>query len=567
MRLGRLGCIASSLLLAIPSFSQNGPPHFKDVARQAGLAAAHISGEKRYILESMSGGVGFFDCDNDGLLDIVMVNGSTVDRFKKGGDPLVTLYHQDSDLHFVDITEKAGLTRKGWGMGVAVADYDNDGLPDLFVTGYEGTALYHNLGNCKFEDVTEKAGLKIGGFTTGAAWADYDRDGYVDLFVARYVHVDLNHLPEPGSDVHTCRYKGLLVQCGPWGMEGETDFLFRNRGDGTFEDVSKKAGVNDPAKRYGLGAVWGDYDNDGWPDLYVANDAGPNYLYHNNRDGTFEETALLSGVALSGEGQELGSMGVDFGDFDHDGLLDITVTNFADQPDNLFHNEGTNKGFVDWAWSSKMSQPLYPYVKWGTGFVDFDNDGWPDIFVADGHVYPQVDSISNNIAKYKEPMFLFRNKGDHTVEDITNASGLGAAPWACRRGAAFGDVRNDGNMAILVLNVGETPSLFIQDVPNPRHRAEFRLVGIKSNKAAIGARITVKSGGMTQFNEVRGGGSYLSQNDLRIHFGLDEAKMMATVEIRWPNGNTETLHNVPADAIYTVTEGQGITGTLPLPPP
>src|SRR5262249_14986723 len=276
---------------------------------------------------------------------------------------------------------------------------------------------------------------------------------------------------------------------------------------------------------------------------------------------------LLSGVALSGEGQELGSMGVDFGDFDHDGLLDITVTNFADQPDNLFHNEGTNKGFVDWAWSSKMSQPLYPYVKWGTGFVDFDNDGWPDIFVADGHVYPQVDSISNNIAKYKEPMFLFRNKGDHTVEDITSASGLGAALWACRRGAAFGDVRNDGNMAILVLNVGETPSLFIQDVPNPRHRAEFRLVGIKSNKAAIGARITVKSGGMTQFNEVRGGGSYLSQNDLRIHFGLDEAKMMATVEIRWPNGNTETLHNVPADAIYTVTEGQGITGTLPLPPP
>lgn len=567
MLLGRLGCVVLSLSLGAPSLSQNSPPHFTDVARRAGLTVPHISGEKKYILESMSGGVGFFDCDNDGRLDIVVVNGSTVDRFKNGVDLLVTLYHQDSDLHFVDITEKAGLTRKGWGMGVAVADYDNDGLPDLFVTGYEGIALYHNLGNCKFEDVTEKAGLKIGGFTTGAAWADYDRDGYVDLFVARYVHVDLNHLPEPGSDVHTCRYKGLLVQCGPWGMEGETDFLFHNRGDGTFEDVSKKAGVNDPAKRYGLGAVWGDYDNDGWQDLYVANDAGPNYLYHNNHDGTFEELGLLSGVALSGEGQELGSMGVDFGDFDHDGLLDITVTNFADQPDDLYHNEGGNKGFVDWAWSSKMGQPIYPLVKWGTGFVDFDNDGWLDIFVANGHVYPQVDTIANNMAKYKEPMFLFRNKGDHTVEDITAVSGLSDAPMACRRGAAFGDVRNDGNMAILVLNVGETPSLFIQDAPNPRHRVEFRLIGTKSNKAAIGARVTIRSGGMTQFNEVRGGGSYLSQNDLRIHFGLNESKIIDTVEIRWPNGNIETLQNVAADAIYTLTEGQGITGTLRLLPP
>jgi len=567
MRIFCTFCFGVAVLFSIPANSQTSYPHFQDAARASGLTVSHISGEKRYILESMSGGVGFFDCDNDGKLDIVVVNGSTVDRFRQGGDLLVTLYHHDSDFHFTDITQQAGLTRKGWGMGVAVADFDNDGRLDLFVTGYGGTALYRNLGNCKFEDVTERAGLKVDGLTTGAAWADYDRDGFVDLFVARYVHVDINKLPEPGSDQHNCRYKGLLVQCGPWGMEGETDFLFHNRGDGTFEDVSKKAGVSDPAKHYGLGAVWGDYDNDGWPDLYVANDAGPNYLYHNKHDGTFEETGLLSGTALSGEGQEQGSMGVDFGDFDHDGLLDILVTNFAEQADDLYHNEGSTRGFLDLAWSSKIGQVVYPYVRWGTGFVDFDNDGWPDIFIASGHVYPQVDSIANNLSKYKQPMFLFRNKGDRTFEDITRTTGLSSVPLASRRGAAFGDVKNDGNIAILVLNVGAPPSLFIQDVPSPRHRVLFRLVGTKSNRAAIGARVTITGGGMTQFNEVRGGGSYLSQNDLRIHFGLGEAKVMETVTIRWPNGNTETLRNIAADAIYTITEGQGITSTQQLPPP
>jgi hypothetical protein len=567
MHFSRVFSLGAAVLFSIPTNAQNGYPHFQDAAPASGLTVSHISGEKRYILESMSGGVGMFDCDSDGKLDIVVVNGSTVDRFRQGGDLLVTLYHQDSDFHFTDITQQAGLTRKGWGMGVAVADFDNDGRLDLFVTGYGGTVLYRNLGNCKFEDVTERAGLKVDGLTTGAAWADYDRDGFVDLFVARYVHVDINKLPEPGSDKHNCRYKGLLVQCGPWGMEGETDFLFHNRGDGTFEDVSKKAGMSDPAKHYGLGAVWGDYDNDGWPDLYVANDAGPNYLYHNKHDGTFEEIGLLSGTALSGEGQEQGSMGVDFGDFDHDGLLDIVVTNFAEQADDLYHNEGATRGFLDLAWSSKIGQVVYPYVRWGTGFVDFDNDGWPDIFVASGHVYPQVDSIANNPSKYKQPMFLFRNKGDRTFEDITRATGLGAIPLASRRGAAFGDVKNDGNIDILVLNVGAPPSLFVQDVPSPRHRVLFRLVGTKSNRAAIGARVTITGGGMTQFNEVRGGGSYLSQNDLRIHFGLGEAKVMETVNIRWPNGNVETLRNIAADAIYTITEGQGITNTQQLTPP
>src|SRR5438477_12132104 len=297
-------------------------PQFKDVAKEAGLTVSHISTpEKKFIVESMSGGAGLIDCDNDGKLDIITVNGSTIDRFRQGGDPMITLYHQDADFKFTDITKSAGLTRKGWGMGVAVADYDNDGLQDIYVTGFGGNALYHNLGNCKFADVSDKAGVAGGGFSTGAAWADYDRDGNVDLFVSRYVHVDMNKLPNPGSDAKFCRYRGLLVQCGPWGMQGESDLLFHNRGDGTFEEVSRKAGMDDPNHYYGLGAVWGDYDNDGWPDLYVANDAGPNFLYRTKHDGTFEDAGMLSGAALSAEGLEQGSMGVDWGDYLNEGRV------------------------------------------------------------------------------------------------------------------------------------------------------------------------------------------------------------------------------------------------------
>jgi enediyne biosynthesis protein E4 len=542
-------------------------PHFTDIAQQAGLTVPHISSpDKRYIIESVSGGIGLFDCDNDGKLDIIVVNGSTVDRYRQhGGDPLVTLYHQDANLKFTDITKQAGLNRIGWGMGVAVADYDNDGLPDLYVTSYGGNVLYHNLGNCKFEDVTEKAGIAVGGLSLGAAWGDYDRDGRVDLFVSRYVHVDMDKLPELGSNEKFCRFRGLLVQCGPWGMEGESDFLFHNRGDGTFEDVSKKAGVDDSKHYYGMGVVWGDYDNDGWPDLYVANDAGPNYLYHNKHDGTFEEEGLMLGADLSGDGQELGSMGVDFGDYDHKGRLDLIVTEFVDQSDTLYHNNGDD-GFSDVSWHSGIGQPSHPYVGWGTGFFDMDNSGWLDILIANGHVYPQVDSIPS-AAHYRQPMLLFRNKHDGTFDEIGDAVGFSEMPLKSRRGVAFGDINNDGCVDIVTLNVGETPSLLLNHCQNGNHRVLFRLLGTKSNRLAIGARVTVKAGGVTQFSEVKGGSSYISQNDLRQHFGLGKNLKMDEVTVRWPNGESETLRDVATDFIYTIVEGQGIKEKVSLPSP
>jgi hypothetical protein len=535
---------------------------FQDVAQQAGLTVPHISSsDKQYIVESMSGGVGLIDCDNDGKLDIIVANGSTIDRFRKGGDPMITLYHQDANFKFTDITASAGLTRKGWGMGVAVADYDNDGLPDIYVTGYGGNALYHNLGGCKFEDVTDKAGVGAGGFSTGAAWADYDRDGFVDLFVSRYVHVDINNLPTFGSNEKTCHFKGIAVQCGPWGMVGETDLLFHSRGDGTFEEVSKKAGVDDKNRYYGLGAIWGDYDNDGWPDLYVANDTGPNYLYRNKHDGTFEDISMLSGAALSGDGLAQGSMGVDWGDYVNEGWLSMFVTTFVEQPDTLFHNGG-KAGFSDVSLQAGLAKPTYPWVGWGTGFVDLDNDGWPDIFVANGHVYPQMDQVPGG-TPYREPLQLFRNKHDGTFEDVSAA--LAALPNASRRGAAFGDLKNDGNVDVVISNTDGPPTLLLNLTRNANHRVLFNLIGTKSNRSAIGTRVTITAGSLTQFNEVRAGGSYLSQNDPRLHFGLGSESKMDKVEIRWPSGAVETLRDVPADFIYTLKEGQGIQQRVQLP--
>src|SRR4051794_633020 len=506
-------------------------PQFEDVASQAGLTVSHIStADKKFIVESMSGGAGLIDCDNDGKLDILTVNGSTIERFRKGGDPMITLYHQEAGFKFAEITKAAELVHQGWSMGLAVADLDNDGLPDIYVTGYGGNVLYRNLGNCKFEDVTQKAGVAAGGFSTGAAWDDYDRDGYVDLFVSRYVHFDMNKLPDFGSDEKNCRFKGILVQCGPWGMLGEGDLLFHNRGDGTFEEVSRKAGVDDPNRYYGLGVIWGDYDNDGWPDLYVANDAGPNYLYHNKHDGTFEEVGMLSGIAVSGDGLEQGSMGVDWGDYMHDGRLSMFVTNFTEQSDTLYRNMG-KEGFSDVSWPAHLAKPTYPYVAWGTAFADVDNDGWLDIFIVNGHVYPQADRVEGP-ARYGEPMQLFRNQRNGTFEDVSQA--LSGFPIHSRRGTAFGDLNNDGLVDMVIINVDEPPTLLINHTEGKSHRALFNLVGTSSNRMAIGARVTVKAGKLTQFSEVRGGGSYISQNDPRLHFGLGDETLMNDVEVRWP---------------------------------
>ena len=534
-------------------------PAFEDVSAAAGLTTPHIAApEKRYIVESTSGGVGFIDCDNDGKLDILMVGGSNVDHYRQnGGDLMIRLFHQDSDLHFTDITEKAGLARKGWGMAVSVMDFDNDGWQDIYVTGYGGNVLYRNLGHCKFEDITEKAGLRVGGYSMGAAWSEYDRNGFVSVFVPRYLDFDMNKLPTYDAENKGCEFRGISMECARRGHSGQTDFLFRNRGGGAFEDVSKKAGVDDPGTYLGMQAIWADYDNDGWPDLYVTNDGGPNYLYHNKHDGSFDDVGLLSGAALSLTGVERAGMGVDFGDFDRDGQLDIYVTNYTEESDGLFWNQG-EKGFLDIADSAGISRPTYFWVGWGTGFYDPDNSGWPDIFVAHGHVYPQMDFIKGG-APYKEPVELFRNNRNRTFTDITSIAGLDKLPPLSRRGVAFGDVNNDGKVDILMLNVGGPPTLLINRTESLNHAALFKLVGSTSNKAAIGARVTVTAGGLKQIDEIRSGGSYLSQNDLRLHFGLGKETSMSSVEILWPSGKKESLQNLPADYIYIIVEGSGIT--------
>lgn len=545
------------------SVSSQSKMRFRDISGEVGLTTVpHTRTDRRYVLDTMAaGGVALLDCDNDGKLDIAVVNDSTIEQYLKGGDRMITLYHQDgtsSRLHFTDITENAGLNTMGWGMAVAVADYDNDGLPDLYITGYGHNVLYHNLGGCRFEDVTAKAGVQAGGFSTGAAWADYDRDGKLDLFVARYVHTDARHLPDPNLSFG---YKGVLIEL-PDRLEGETDFLFRNRGDGKFEDVSKKAGVDDSRKLHGMGVIWGDYDGDGWPDLIVTNDSAWNYLYHNMQNGTFEDLGVATGTGLGPFGEPYGNMAADLGDFDRDGKFDVLVSRFGSQPASLYWNRGQE--FPDIAERAKIAKPTFTPVKWGIGFGDFDNDGWPDFFMANGNFSSLMDTLPGEV-RYAEPIQLFRNLGDRTFTDVADGAGLNQGQLKSRRGTAFGDINNDGNLDVVVFNVGEPPSLFINETANSNHRVLFRLIGTKSNRAAVGARMTVTTPAMSQIDEVRAGGSYNSTNDWRLHFGLGSDTRMSKVEVLWPSGARQEFRDFPADKIYEITEGEAPKPIAALP--
>lgn len=549
---------------AIAAAAQPPPISFKDISAESGLNVTHIStAENRYIVESMSGGAAVFDCDGDGFLDVATINGSSVDNFKKGGDPFITLYRQIDGANaktprFENITEPANLTRKGWGMGITAVDVDGDGTVDLFATGFQGNVVYRGKGKCRYEDVTEKSGLKGQGFMTGAAWSDYDRDGDLDVFVAGYVSLDLNNLPVFGSS-QTCSFKGIRVQCGPRGLPGERDFFYRNSGDGTFEEIAEKIGLGDRAKYYGLGAMFADLDNDGWLDLYVANDASPNYLYRNNRNGTFSDISFESGASYSGAGVEQGSMGVALGDYNNDGNFDIFVTNFEGEHNTLYRNLA-NKGFLDVSAQTGVGQPSRPFVGWGTSFVDFDNDGWSDLLVANGHVYPQMEyAKSESLAGFRQPFLLHRNLGNGKFEEISKTSGLRDLALFSSRGAAFGDINNDGLIDVVVTNLGDKPMVLLNTTENQNKRVTFKLIQNGKNRDAIGARVIVKTNKRTMIEEVEAGGSYLSQNDVRLHFGLGSGEKIESVEVRWADGRIEQVERVQPDSIITVVEGGGIT--------
>lgn len=556
----------ASLVVPLITSAQTSAISFADVSAASGMSVSHVSSaDNRYIVESMSGGAALFDCDADGFLDAATVNGSSIENYKKGGDLFVTLYRQVNGITsktptFENITTAAGLIRKGFGMAVTAADYDNDGTLDLLITGFGGNAVYRGIGQCKFQDATEKSGLKGIGFMSGAAWADYDRDGDLDVFIARYVSLDLNNLPVFGSS-QTCSFKGIRVQCGPRGLPGETDLFYRNRGDGTFEEIAQKIGVADANKYYGLGAIWGDYDNDGWLDLYVANDGTPNYLYRNNRDGTFTDAGLETGTSYSGAGIEQGSMGVSWGDYNNDGKLDMFVTNFDNEHNTLYKNLGT-RGFLDVSMETKVGAVSKPYVGWGTSFEDFDNDGLLDLFVVNGHVYPQIElAKSETQMGFRQHFLLHRNLGDGTFNESSKEAGLRDLPLLSRRGAAFGDLNNDGFIDAVVTNLGSTPTVLLNTSENKNQSVVFKLIQTKNN-AAIGARVVLKTDRRTQMREVQAGSSYLSQNDVRIHFGLGVNEKIEAVEIRWSDGTTEEISNVVPNRIHTVMQTKGVTKTI-----
>jgi enediyne biosynthesis protein E4 len=549
-----LCCSVLALFLgAIPldkTTKQSAQVQFTDITEKAGINFTHVSSpEKKYIVESMSGGVALIDYDNDGYLDIYLVNSLSVDLVKAGQKTKSSLYHNNGNGTFTDVTDKAGVGDIGWGMGVAIADYNNDGFDDIYVTCLGPNHLLKNNGNGTFTDVTQRAGVGDPRWSSGAAFVDYDNDGKLDLFVTNYVDFDVDHLPEFGKG-KTCQFKGLPVQCGPRGLAGAGDTLYHNNGDGTFTDVSKKAGVSDPDGFYGLGVICSDFDGDGMVDIYVANDSTPNFLYHNNGDGTFKEIGFVTGTAVNENGSEQGSMGVTLGDYDHDGKLDLFITNFDDDYNTLYHNDGKGS-FTDISYAAKVAAVSLPYVGWGTKFTDYDNDGWVDLIVVNGHVYPQLPT-------YRQRNLVHHNNRDGTFAEVGLQLGAPFTEKRTGRGAAFGDIDNDGDVDIIINNLDGAPQLLRNDGGNVNNSTLIKTIGVKSNRDGIGARVKVVSGDLTQIAEVHSGDSYLSQSDLRLEFGLEKRAKIDLIEVRWPSGVVDKITNVNANKLFTIKEGQGV---------
>jgi hypothetical protein len=522
---------------------------FTDITKSAGITFKHVaSPDKRYIVESMSGGVAFIDYDNDGDLDIFLVNSLTVDLVKSKTRTKSDLYRNDGDGKFTDVSVKAGVSDIGWGMGVTVGDYNNDGFEDIYVTCLGPNHLLKNNGNGTFTDVTEKAGVGDPRWSTGASFFDYDRDGDLDLFVTNYVDFDLNNLPEFGQG-KSCQYKSIPVQCGPRGLKGAGDSLYRNNGDGTFTDVSKQAGVADENGFYGLGVITSDFDDDGLIDIFVANDSTPNFHYRNQGNGTFKEIGFIAGTAVNENGSEQGSMGVTVGDYDHDGKLDLFVTNFADEYNVLYHNNGNNS-FTDLSYAAQVAAVSLPYVGWGTKFFDYDNDGWVDLFVANGHVYPQLPS-------YRQRRLIHKNNRDGTFTEVTAQFGAVLSESRASRGVAFGDIDNDGDVDLLITDLDGPPQLLRNDGGNANNSILIKTLGVKSNRSGIGARVKVVAGDLSQVDEVRSGDSYISQSDLRLHFGLEKRTKVDLIEVRWPSGIVDKITGLGVNKIVTIKEGQG----------
>ncbi len=523
----------------------------------------------------MGGGVLAIDYDRDGWPDLYFTNAPTVAMALKGEKAASALFHNNHDGTFTDVTAKAGVAHPCFAMGGAVADYNNDGWPDMYITCLGGNVLYRNNGDGTFTDVTATAGVADGRWSTGAAFADYDGDGFVDLMVTNYVDFKLNDLPGFGQSP-TCKFHGIDVQCGPRGLKGAGDSLFHNNGNGTFTNVSKTTGTADDPGYYGLGVIWSDFDNTGRPGIYIANDSTPNYLYRNDGGGKLTDVGLESGTAVSGDGSEQGSMGVAVADYNHTGRFSIYVTNFADEFNTLYRNDGKGS-FTDVSYDSGVALASLPYVKWGVAFADLDNDGWSDLFSVNGHVYPQVDTLSSG-ARYKEPATLFLNETDGTFCDASAQAGDAIKTPRVSRGLAAVDLDNDGNLDLVVENLVGAPVILHNEGKPGTHWVTFDLAGTKSNRLAIGARVTIRSSGIThpptqpqpqpmiQTDEVRSGGSYLSQGDLRVHFGLGPATEVDSVEIHWPSGRTETLAHLPADHIYSVLEGSGLVAPAAVHP-